>query len=96
MASVVTKCRAYLTRLASTEGASAFNGASFPWMLPIVATVPICYLFDLSGTETLWLTVPAGIISGMGIFYVGYILMREGPIATYRKNREQRGKRNDR
>jgi hypothetical protein len=62
-------------------------------MLPIVVTVPICYFFDLSGTETLWLTVPAGTIGVMGVFYVAYILMREGPIATYRNNREQRGKR---
>lgn len=90
---MVTRYRDYLTRLASTEGASAFNGASFPWMLPIVATVPICYLFGVSGTETLWLTVPCGAVSVMGVFYVGYVFMREGPIATYRKHRKQRRKR---
>jgi hypothetical protein len=94
MRSWLSKYRAHLTRVAATEGSSAFNRVSFPWMLPIVAAVPICYGFDLSGTDSFWVVIPTGAVSFAGIVYVAYVLMREGPIANFKKYRASRGDRN--
>lgn len=62
-------------------------------MLPILAAVPACYALDFAGANNLWVVIPAGVVSVMGIIYVGCILMLEGPIATYKKHRSQRSKR---
>jgi hypothetical protein len=63
-------------------------------MLPIIAAIPICYFLDLSETNIYWVVIPTGVVSAVGIIYVTYVLMREGPIASYRKSRAARGKRN--
>ena len=62
-------------------------------MLPIVAAVPVCYGLDLSGTDILWIVIPTGTVSFAGIIFVTYVLMREGPIASYKKHRSSRGMR---
>ena len=95
MRSLISRYRAHLTRVASTEGSSAFNRVSCPWLLPIVAAVPVCYGLGLSGTDSFWVVIPTGAVSFAGIIYVAYVLMREGPIASFKIYRASRRTRND-